>query len=191
MDRPSRIPLWRIAPVNFICAGISNDFRSNIVLTQSKIMKHIQDEVYNSVSEVRTSDVSMYTLTSLPELASEDESLQQKEPFVKGHKNEPEIPQTIPDIKCPAKEINFRNVGTLFTIAVSPLSKRCTSTNEKSNIPLPPEVFCKMCPSSMISDDLPPVLHLHKKPIAVTFPANMSCIISPRPMRSGAPKTIV
>lgn len=111
---------------------------------------------------------------------------QLKQRFAKGHKNELEIPRTIPNIKCPAKEINNRSAGTMSTIAVSSLSRRCTSTTEYNNIPLSPEAFCDMSPSSMISDDLPPVFHLHKEPIPVSFPAHLSCIISPRPMRSGA-----
>jgi len=46
-------------------------------------------------------------------------------------------------------------------------------------------VSCKMGPSSGTSPDVPPVLHLHKEPVAVTFPARMSCVISSRPDRPG------
>jgi len=114
---------------------------------------------------------------------------QQKLLIEEQQNNDQESPEPSHDMMCSSKEISLLDAEGV-SISASLYSMRCSSTREYNNNPISPEVSFKMAPFSMIPDDVPPVLHLHKEPVTVTFPARMSCIIRPRPTRYDFGKTI-
>jgi len=113
---------------------------------------------------------------------------QRKLPIKEQQNNDYDIPITIQNMACLSQVISYTTAGGISK-AASSLSGRCSSTTKCNNNPLPPDVSLKMAPFSM-SDDSPPVLRLFKKPVAVNFPAVMSCVISPRPVRSDVRTTV-
>jgi len=58
-----------------------------------------------------------------------------------------------------------------------------SGTKKKSNRPLSSIFSSNTVPSSKTYPDSPPVLQLHKEPLAVAYPAYMSCVINTRPRR--------
>jgi len=107
---------------------------------------------------------------------------QQKQPIEEHQNSDHGSPVPSQDMMCSSEEISLWGAVGL-SISVSLLSMRCSSTTDYNNNPISPEVSFKLAPFSMISDDVPPMLHLHKEAVTVIFPARMSCIISPRPIR--------
>jgi len=95
-----------------------------------------------------------------------------------------EIPESTMDMESMSEQSSDKNAASFSVGTVNPYSVAYSHEKYSNNRQLSRTPSFKTVASSTEYLDLPPVLHLHKEPIAINFPAYMSCAISQRPSLS-------
>jgi len=163
--------------------------------TRSTIMKHLEFEEYN---DKRSYDCTCFVPTTIPmslpqmnaprrsHLMAASDSVRVSAMQVSESQQVKQLSEVYPN-KKPGSPVTTQKMMLMsepYTYYQESLQSSHRQVDGLStstvNAPISPTILCKMVPFSGTSPDLPPVLHLHKEPVAVTFPAQMFCVISPR-----------